>query len=163
MKLLILGVGNLMMGDDGFGAAAVRELLREPLPDGVVAVDGGTAGIGLAAVIEEAERVVVLDTAEMGKPPGTLVQFSPEEVRSKAARRQLSLHQSDLLGTLRLMSELGTCPPVTIVAVQPARVGCGEGLSDEVRKTLPAVLQLVRALISQVASSENCCWNGGRS
>ena len=151
MKLLILGVGNPMMRDDGFGTVVVRELLEEPLPEGVEAIDGGTAGIGLVGIIEEADRVVVLDAADMGKPAGTVVEFGPEEVRSKAAQQQLSLHQSDLLGTLRLMSELGACPPVTIIAVQPAAVGYGEGLSDEVKRTLPDVLRLVRAQIARVA------------
>ena len=157
MNLLILGVGNPMAGDDGFGVAGVRELLRHPLPEGVVAIDGGTAGLGLAAVIEEARRVIVLDAADMGKVPGDVVQFTPDEVRSKAGRQQLSLHQSDLLGTLRLMAELGTCPPVTIIAVQPLRVDYGEGLSEPVQAAIPKALQLVRSLIRSDAALPRTC------
>ena len=105
MKLLILGVGNPMMGDDGFGIAMVEELAREDLPDGVEVVDGGTGGLGLVSLIEEAERVLILDTADMGKPPGTVIEFAPDQVRNMASDRQVSLHQTDLLGTLGLMQQ----------------------------------------------------------
>ena len=151
MKLLILGVGNPMISDDGFGVAAVRELAKEPLPDGVEVVDGGTAGLALTDIIEEAEQVLILDSADMRKPPGTVVEFSPDEVRNMAAERPLSLHQSDLLGTLRLMEQLGACPPARIIAVQPANLQYGTELSEEVQAALPHVRRLVRDAIAELA------------
>jgi len=148
MRLLILGVGNPMMRDDGFGPAAIAELAKEPLPSGVEAVDGGTGGLGLTSILEEAEIVIIVDSADMKKVPGTLVQFTPDEVRSLASDQQVSLHQADMLGTLRLMQELGTCPPVTIVAVQPAVVDYGAGLSPEVQAALPRALRMIRTAIA---------------
>jgi len=151
MKLLILGVGNPLMGDDGFGVAAVNELNKAPLPEGVVAVDGGTAGFRLAGLLEEAEQVLVLDAADMGKPPGALVEFSPDQVRSLAADRPVSAHQADLLGVFRLMAELGKRPVVTIIAVQPARVGYGIGLSPQVAAAIPTALKMVRSKMAETA------------
>ena len=151
MKLLILGVGNPLKGDDGFGVAAVQELMREPLPEGVAAVDGGTAGLGLASLIEEGEAVLILDAADMGKPAGTVREFAPHEVRSLASEGRLSLHEADVLGILRMLTELGTCPAVSIIAVQPGRIGYGMGLSAEVQAALPVVLQRVREAMARLA------------
>jgi len=148
MRLLILGVGNPMMRDDGFGPAAVVELVRASLPPGIEAVDGGTAGLGLTSIIEEAENVIIIDSADMKRTPGTVVQFTPGEVRNLASDKQVSLHQTDMLGTLRLMQELGTCPPVTIIAVQPAVVDYGTALSPEVQAALPRALKMIRAAIA---------------
>ena len=148
MRLLILGVGNPMMRDDGFGPAAIAELAKAPLPPGVEAVDGGIAGLGLTSIIEEAESVIVIDSAEMKRASGTVVQFTPDEVRNLASDQQISLHQTDMLGILRLMQELGTCPPVTIIAVQPAVVDYGTTLSPEVQAALPRALQMIRAAVA---------------
>lgn len=144
MKLLIVGVGSPLRGDDGFGVEVVRQLSGAPLPDGVVAVDGGTAGFGLADLLGQAESVLVIDAAEMGRTPGSIVEFTPDQVRSLASEHPLSAHQADILGVLRLLSGLGVSPAVTILAVQPARVDHGIGLSREVEEAIPEVLRRVR-------------------
>jgi hydrogenase maturation protease len=150
MRLLILGVGSPLMGDDGFGVAVVRELSKGPLPEGVAAVDGGTAGFGLSDLIAEAEEAFIIDAADMGRVPGKIEEFTPDQVRSLTADHQVSLHQSDVLSVLRVLTELGSCPPVTILAVQPARVAQDIGFSPEVAAAIPVALQRVRERLARL-------------
>jgi len=144
MKLIIFGAGNTLMRDDGFGVAVAHALADVTLPDGVEVIDGGAAALAVEGLLQEADHVILVDAAEMGKPPGTLVRFDPDQARNAAPDRPLSLHQGDLLSTLRLLDALGQRPPVTIIAVQPQDVSVGQGLSPPVE---PAVAEAVRMVV----------------
>jgi len=105
-SLLILGLGNVLCGDDGVGVTAVHELLRHyDLPDGVEAVDGGTLGLSLLSIFEPRQDVILVDAIRADSPAGTFVRLTGEEV-APAVRTRLSVHQigvADLLDGLRLL------------------------------------------------------------
>ena len=93
---LILGLGNPLRGDDGLGPRVVAELQRHRLPDGVAGEDGGVAGVGLLQYLEQWERVLIVDIAEMGRQPGEYVRFSPAEVRLGSKDDAYSVHGAGL-------------------------------------------------------------------
>jgi len=144
MSVLVLGLGNPLRGDDGIGPRVVEELTRRGLPEGVTALDGGTAGLDLLQTLEGWERVVVVDAADVGREPGQFVRFRPDQVRLAQAADRFSLHYAGLSEVLALADALGrTLPEMVIFAVQPAEIGWGEGLSQAVEAALPALADAV--------------------
>lgn len=146
--VLILGLGNPLYGDDGFGPAVVEALSRMELPADVEVLDGGTAGLGLLPAIAGRERLLVVDVAEMGRPAGTLVHFRWPEVGLTGAS-PLSLHQAGLAEVLALAERLGWTPKeVDIFALQPAFLGWQRGLSrlarEKVAEAAAAILAALR-------------------
>ncbi len=105
-SLLILGLGNVICGDDGLGVAAAERLRRRyALPTGARVIDGGTLGLTLLGEFEGVDNVILVDAVSLDAPPGTPVRLVGEAVES-AARERLSVHQigvADLLDALRLM------------------------------------------------------------
>jgi hydrogenase maturation protease len=122
----------------------VEELNRRGLPEGVVALDGGTGGLDLLNVLEGWERVVIIDAADLGQQPGQFMCFTPEEVRLVQSKDALSLHHAGLAEALALAEALGQpLPEITIFGVQPATTEWGEGLSPVMEAVLPTVVEAV--------------------
>ncbi|MBN1680863.1 MAG: hydrogenase maturation protease [Anaerolineae bacterium] len=151
---LILGVGSLLMGDDALGVLAVQRLKTHPdLPPDVTVIDGGTDGLGLIPLMENYQRVILVDAVNMGLAAGTLRRFTWGDARFLAHDRALSLHQTDLNDALVLADALGVLPPeVVFYGVQPHNTHWDQPLSLAVERTLPALLD---ALINEVRSEKS--------
>ncbi len=108
-NLLILGLGNVICGDDGLGVAAAERLRRDyELPGGVEVLDGGTLGLSLLAHVTGADDLLLLDAVRADAPPGTLIRLDGDDV-GPAVRDRLSVHQigvADLLDALTLLDEV---------------------------------------------------------
>ena len=141
---LVLGLGNPLLGDEGIGVRVAEELKRLELPDGVSVVEGGTAGLRLIGLMEGYQRVIIVDAAEMGQPPGHVVRFTPSEVHFKTVETPLSLHQIGLVEALALAEALEVAPDeLVIIGVQPGRIEEGVGLSSEVEGAIPQIVRMV--------------------
>ena len=132
-KVLVLGVGNLVMGDDGVGIRVVQQLQREySFPEGVELVDGGTLGLDLLPMLEGRSHLIMVDAVETGKEPGTCVRLSGDEL-PVALETRVSPHQmglKDLLSVARLM---GQAPgEMVLIGVQPGSIQLGTELTREV-------------------------------
>jgi hydrogenase maturation protease len=148
--LLVLGLGNVLCGDDGLGIEAVRRLLEAYGPsDGVQVLDGGTLGLALLGWVAEAETLLLVDAVRDDRPPGTLVRLDGWEV-APAVRERLSPHQvgvADLFDGLEL---LGRTPSrVVLWGAVPARLELCTTLSPAVEAALPA---LVDAVVAEAAA-----------
>lgn len=144
MRTLILGLGNPLRGDDGIGPRLVAELNRRGLPDGVMAVDGGVRGLDLLHLLEGWDRVIIVDAAEMGRRPGEVVRFTPQEAYLAQATGSLSIHQTGLADVLALAQALGQpLPPIVIFGVQPERIEWGERLSPAVEEAIPFLVDAI--------------------
>jgi hydrogenase maturation protease len=142
--ILILGVGNLLRQDDGVGVQAVRRLQGLPLPGGVKVVDGGAAGAGLLDLLQGFERAVIIDAADLGLDPGSVVKFSPEATRFRSPELNLSLHSADVAGVLELARLLGKrLPEMVVIGVQPKNTGWGAEMSVEVLAEMRHIVDLV--------------------
>ena len=137
-------MGNLLLKDEGVGVHAVRELQKKSLPSGVEVLDAGVAGIALLDLFQGAGKVLILDAADMNLAPGTVVRFTPDEIRSQAVTLKFSAHDMGLPEVLELAKALGQSPPeVVIIGVQPKEISWGLNLSPEVQASLPRVLEAV--------------------
>ncbi|MFN3471744.1 MAG: hydrogenase maturation protease, partial [Aquificaceae bacterium] len=93
MKTLILGVGNVLLSDEGLGVRVVEELRnRYKFPKGVCLMEGGTLGLSLLYHIEKVDRLLIIDALLGGKPPGTLYKLRGEDVLTYLEKRRLSVH-----------------------------------------------------------------------
>ena len=142
--VLILGIGNLLWADEGFGVRAV-EALHEAFrfPAGVELMDGGTLGLNLLPHVETSRRVLVFDAIDFGHPPGTLRVLRDDEVPAWGARK-LSPHQNGFNDVLAL-AQLHGCAPDSIVAigVQPQTLDdFGGSLTEPVRARLAEAVEL---------------------
>ena len=152
---VVLGVGNLIMGDEGVGVRCVQRLESEgALPPGVVTIDGGTSTHELLADLEDLELLVIVDAVATGGAPGSLVRLEGDGIPS-AFSSKLSPHQhgiNDLLATLRLMDRAPA--RVVLHGVTPARIALGMELSPEVLAVMP---ELVRRVVAEVTDRDRPC------
>lgn len=149
VAVTVLGVGNPIMGDDGVGLELLA-LLRGRRPDPRVDyVDGGTSGMELVPVVQDARRLLVLDAVASPLPAGTPVRVGGDQVPRLLAAR-LSPHQVGLLDVLAAARLLGTEPEaVEVVGVVPADVDLRLGLSPDVTGALAAALDLADQVLDE--------------
>jgi hydrogenase maturation protease len=140
-RTVVLGLGNMLMADDGIGLAALARLQDEWfIPPTVDLVDGGTWGMNLLPIIETADRLLVLDAIDSNSPAGTLAELHDEEVPRFLAQK-LSPHQIDLREVLALAQLRGTLPKELVaLGLQPARMEMSTELSPEVALQLGALV-----------------------
>ncbi|MGH3102249.1 MAG: hydrogenase maturation protease [Thermoleophilia bacterium] len=155
-RILVAGVGNAWLRDDGFGGEVIKSLTERELPDDVVVLDFGTGGLDLAyEVMRGYDALVLNDVSRQGGEPGTLyvMEASEEEVEAGIEDGQLiNPHAMDPQTVLRFVKTLGAWPgKVVIVACEPARVEeMGMGLSAEVGSAVDAAVGLVIETIEEL-------------
>lgn len=141
--LLIIGIGNPIMSDDGIGVHALR-YLEGRLPDDVELIEGSVYCADLLPFLENRRKVVFIDGIDAGAEPGTLFRFSPDEVRNQKGNEPVSLHDFGIYELITAARLLDQCPEDMIVlAVQVKNVGIGEELSREVRDAIPRIHRLL--------------------
>jgi hydrogenase maturation protease len=154
-RIVVIGVGNLLLRDEGVGIHAVRDLQKRVLPPGVEVMDAGVAGIGLLDLFSGARKLVLIDAAEMGLEPGAVVRFTPEDVRFRSGDLKLSTHDVALPEVLTLARDLNRCPSeVVIIGIQPKEISWGTELTPEIQAAVPRVVELAWKEIERVNAEE---------
>ncbi|MBK8908663.1 MAG: HyaD/HybD family hydrogenase maturation endopeptidase [Rhodospirillales bacterium] len=144
MSILILGVGNILLSDEGIGVRVVEAFeKRYAVPEDVEIVDGGTAGMDLLDVIEYRDHVIVVDAVKTGRPPGTVVRLTGDDVQG-FFRTKISPHQLGLSEVLAALSLLDASPGgVTIIGVEPLDFSTSLDLSPTIAAKLDAMVEMV--------------------
>jgi hydrogenase maturation protease len=147
--ILVLGVGNILLRDEGVGVRLVEAMSSLKLPAGVDLVDGGTASVELIDYIRGRKKVVIIDAVKGGQEPATIYRFKDTDVEG-IQRPQLSLHDIGLLENLSLIKYLDRPPEELIIfGVEPKDMSVGMELSPEVAKVIPRLIELVLAEIAK--------------
>ncbi len=155
MTTLILGIGNLLLGDEGVGVHVAHALQQESLPDDVTVLEVGTAFLDALPAIEAADRIFLIDAMQADGTPGTVYRVPYQDC---AQRPWLaSLHGFDVARVLYLSGRT-TAPDVLVIGIEPARIEWGTELSPAVRRVLPAVIDVIQKEIAGV-SVVNACRN----
>jgi len=141
----VLGLGNVLMGDDGFGPAVVRELReRRSLPDGVEALDLGTPGLDLAEYLVGRERVILVDTVLLPEPPGSVWVLDEDALLASGPVPRATAHQPALAETLNRCRLAGAGPArLWLVGAVPRRLAPGTSLTPELRRAVPVACRRV--------------------
>lgn len=136
------------------GVHLAQALEQVSLPEGVRVVDGGTGGLSLLYALEKAAKVIFLDAAEMGADPGTVVRFTLQDARLAGDQLAFSLHELGLHQVLQLAESLGIVCEIVFYGIQPKDLGWGIGLSPDVEKAVPRILDSVMKEIRDTFPSE---------
>lgn len=150
--VLVLGLGNRLLGDDAAGPLVVEALAGASTPAGIRVCwrDGGTLGLSLLPEIEAADALLVVDAARFGAPPGTVRRFEGAEMDAQLGGRKRSAHElalADLLGAAALVGRLS--PQRALVAVEPASTAVGLDLSPDVARAFPRLCDEVRSALAE--------------
>ena len=152
-QILVAGIGNAFLGDDGFGGNVAQALEKRELPSGVKVFDFGTGGLDLAyEVMRGYDALVLVDVSRQGEPPGTLYVMEPDQAEVEGGfedGEMINPHAMDPQTVLRFVNAVGGWPgKVLVVACEPLVVEeMGMGLSDEVAG---AVERAVNVVLEQV-------------
>jgi hydrogenase maturation protease len=148
--VLVLGLGNVVCTDDGAGIAAVHRLIRDyAMPEGVVALDGGTLGLSLLPLVDSADQVILVDAINAEGPPGTQVRIEGEDV-APAVYERLSPHQIGVADLLAGASLLDKYPDrVVILGVVPESIELGLERTPAVEAAIP---ELVRRVVEELTT-----------
>lgn len=140
-KTLILGIGNILLGDEGIGVRVIEFLQQQNLFDSADIVDGGTAGADLIDIICDRETLILIDAMDASLPPGTIAKLTPQDLLPDV-ENHISLHDLNFPQTLKMAQLLG-CEPkkVIILAVQPAAMKPSMQLSKEIKAVIPEIVK----------------------
>jgi hydrogenase maturation protease len=149
MHTLVLGLGNLVHGDDGVGVHVIHRLQEDPrVPVEVVLMDGGTQGLNLIPHISGVDRLLVVDAIDVGQKPGTLIRLEGDAVHNLPGKP--SVHQLGFADLMIAMTLLGDSPKeVIVIGVQPQSTEWSVELTDPV---LDSMEELVAVVIAQLKS-----------
>lgn len=140
---LILGIGNILLRDEGVGVRVVEALADVELPEGVEVLDGGTAGADLVDAIADRERLIVIDALDADAEPGAIARLGADDLVPQEGE-SISLHQVGLVETLHMARQLGCAPRETIVlGIQPGEIAPGLELTPEVAAAVPRVVERI--------------------
>ena len=141
--IVILGVGNLLLSDEGVGVHVAHQLMEMDLPAGVEVIEGGTDGFRLMNVVTEAQRLIVVDAVKGGSPPGSIYRFDIKDAPSSPDTYKTSVHQIGILEIVHLSELIGQTPETTVIGVEPKSLDMGMTLSPEVEAKIPKIIELI--------------------
>jgi len=142
VKILIFGIGNLLLCDEGVGVHVARALQQEELPPEVTTLEVGTAFLDALPALEQADRVIVVDAMRAEHAPGTIYRVPFEDCLKPECIA--SLHGFDL-SRVMFMAGRESPPEMVVIGVEPARIEWGDELSPVIREAMPAIIAAVKA------------------
>jgi hydrogenase maturation protease len=149
-RILVLGLGNILLKDEGVGVHIAQMLQELALPHNVEVVDGGTASLDVLLLAPGIEKLVVIDALRAGKEAGTIYKARlKSEERDKleqifSSGSRISLHQVGLIDALAIAEKMNCAPKeIAIIGIEPKKIDCGLELTDDVKQKIPEIINTV--------------------
>lgn len=140
--IVVVGVGNLLLKDEGVGIHVVQRLQEMDLPSDVELIDGGTSP-DLIAYIRAGDKLIIVDSARAGGEPGTIYRFLPEDLATDAGTLA-SAHELGVDLNLKLMSLMGNEPrEIVIIGIEPKEIDWGTELTPELEQKIPEIVKVI--------------------
>ncbi|NLU49957.1 MAG: hydrogenase maturation protease [Syntrophomonadaceae bacterium] len=152
-RTLIVGIGNLLLKDEGVGVHVVNRLERVELPPGVEVVDGGTHSYDLVDTFCQADNLIIVDAMQAGGEPGTIYRVPLEDLGLKPEEKATSLHELHFIEAVRMVNLLGYYPQIVVFGIEPKAIEWGLDLTPEVEARLPKVIELIKDEIQKLIGS----------
>jgi len=152
LNVLILGIGNLLWADEGFGVRAVEEFHRQyETPDNLTLMDGGTQGIYLVQHVRDADVLIVFDAVDYALPPGTMKLVEGDEVPKFMGAKKISLHQTGFQEVLAMAEMMNDAPDhLLLIGVQPVELDdFGGSLRPEIKAQVDPAIELALGYLSR--------------
>ncbi|OGO24298.1 MAG: hypothetical protein A2144_10195 [Chloroflexi bacterium RBG_16_50_9] len=139
---MVIGVGNLLLKDEGIGVHTIKALQEINLPHNVMIIDGGTSP-DLIACTGYGDKLIIIDAARAGGEPGTIYRFHPDDLMTEDGK-MISLHELGVERNLKLMSLTGNRPEeIVIIGIEPGEIDWGLELSPTLKEKIPQIVRVV--------------------
>ncbi|NLV22567.1 MAG: hydrogenase maturation protease [Syntrophomonadaceae bacterium] len=152
-KLMVVGIGNYILQDEGVGVHAINRLMEMDLPDGVELVDGGTHSYDLVDFFCQAENLIIIDAMQAGGEPGTMYRAPLEELGLRPQENCTSLHEMHFIEAVKMVNMMGHYPKIIVYGIEPEVIDWGMELTPRIEEKLPRLTELVaeeiRALMAE--------------
>ncbi len=148
-KKAILGIGNLIKGDDGVGIQVIQEL-RKNAPKNVDLIDAGTTGLNILNFMEQYEEIIVVDAINLGYEKGEIVELKGKDIPDHPDLN-LSAHDIDFVDSLQVSKELGINTEITVIGIEIGEIKSKEltmELSEEIKKSIPKIKEKIKEKIN---------------
>jgi len=140
-EITVLGIGNIILSDEGFGVRVVEHLKENFIfPDNVQLIDGGTLGIELTQFIIGTKKLLIIDSIDGDKPAGTIFHLVGDEIKNHF-NEKISAHEIGIQDVLTMMEITGKIiPEVVVIGAQPFSLEAGVELTEDMQKILPQIV-----------------------
>ena len=143
-RIIILGVGNILLKDEGIGVHVVLELQKQKLPSNVEVIDAGTASLNILACLNNTKKLIIIDAVKGRRNPGMIYRIYPNDLENLEDKDSLSLHQIDVMQSLRIIAKTSGLPDeVVIIGIEPENIEWGTELSNKLKSKIPQVVSRV--------------------
>jgi len=143
-RILILGVGNILLRDEGIGPYVIKKLQREKLPFDVELTDAGTQILDTLLSERVVEKLIIIDAIKTGGACGSIYRFKPEDIE-EVSEIKLSLHQATIIEALKILEFQNRLPGQTVIfGIEPKNIEWGLEPSDELKAKIPQIVELIK-------------------
>lgn len=142
-RIKVVGVGNLIMQDDGAGVHVIQRLAEMNFPSNVEFIDAGVNSYDMVDIFCDSDILVVVDAMNAGGDPGTIYRAPLEELGLKAVNSLTSVHELHFADAVRMVNLLGQYPQVIVYGIEPAETGLGMDLTPVVAEKVPRLVELI--------------------
>lgn len=150
-RITVLGIGNLLLKDEGIGIHVIEALKKEALPDNVELVDGAASGFDLLPIIEACDKLIVIDAIKTSEQPGVIYQFDPQEIDIER-NINVSLHDVDFFHVLEYARKFKRIPEIQMIGIVPQDIELSLELSAILQSKIPKIVSLVKQEIEKTNS-----------
>ncbi|GIM28088.1 hydrogenase 2 maturation protease [Clostridium polyendosporum] len=140
---VIIGIGNILLKDDGVGVHTIKQLENENLPSTIELVDGGTSTLDILGYFLDYKKVVVIDCLKAGYEPGTIYKIKPEDI-TNYRKENLSIHDVQILDVVKMANMIGKYPDVVIFGIEPEHICFDLDMTDNMKNSISEVIGHVK-------------------
>jgi len=140
---VILGIGNILLQDDGVGVHVIKQLENENLPSTIELVDGGTSTLDTLGLFLDYKKVIVVDCLRAGLEPGTIYKIKPEDIKSYQ-KENLSIHDVQILDVVNMANMMNKYPEVVIFGIEPEKIALDLEMTSTMVSKIPEIIYNIK-------------------
>jgi len=153
-KIAVIGVGNILMKDEGVGVHSLKKLETLRFPSNVELYESGTRILDILPSLEGVDLIIIIDAVKFGKKPGTVNIFEVALSENGNSKEMVSLHEMDLISSIKFAKQIYDLPEkIIIIGIEPKEVDVGIEMSEEVTGAIPEVIEKVHKTIQCYSTS----------
>jgi len=153
--LKVIGLGNILRGDDGIGPVIIRALEKRKIPDPVQLCDAGSDAFIILDHLLGTDPVLIIDCARLGEKPGTIQKIITKDIDLIPKEVGMSLHGYSLTEVWQLARSMGAENDLTIIGIEPEKIQFNSGLSEVVKKGIPTIIKMVEEEAKKYAKKDS--------
>ena len=140
---VIIGIGNILLQDDGVGVHVIKQLENEKLPSTIELVDGGTSTLDTLGFFLDFRKVIVVDCLRAGLKPGTIYKIKPEDIKNYQ-KENLSIHDVQILDVARMANMMNKYPEVVIFGIEPEKIALDLEMTEIMVSKIPEIISNIK-------------------